>query len=94
LEEITTYKYFPSEAYLVERVLFILLHAPYEIQPYFIAESDSWRVHLRRIQTETQMEALKSKKIQAIKFKKIKQLVYQLIVKVEAKLRFELDSRF
>jgi hypothetical protein len=94
LEEITTYRYFPSEAYLVERVLFILLHAPYEIQPYFISESDSWRVHLRRIQTETQMEALKPKKIQAIKFKKIKQLVYQLIVKVEAKLRFELDSRF
>ncbi len=92
LELITTYSYFPSEAYLVERFLFILFHAPYEFQPYFLEENPDWRLYAEQLQ----VKVLESLECQTNKnrTRNCKNLVYSMLVKIESKLRYELDLRF
>jgi len=92
LEEITTYKYFPSEAYLVERVLFILLHAPYDFQSYFLNDSEAWKLKLNLLREERRN--FNRTKVNPPQFLKVRTHLYSLLVKIEAKIRFELDSRF
>ena len=94
LSEITTYKFFPAEAYLVERFLYILLHAPYDFQPYFYEESKNWQMQLRQLSDEKMKETEKSRMFSGRKFERLRNFAYDLLVRLESKIRFELDSHF
>ena len=91
LEEISTYKYFPSEAFLVERILFTLFNAPYEFQHYFLNGSEEWQEQLEAFANKRM--AIESRKKNVARLKS-RSYLYKFVAKLESKLRFELDSRF
>jgi hypothetical protein len=91
LEEISTYKFFPSEAFLVERILFTLFNAPYEFQYYFLNGSEEWQEQLESFLKKRM--ATKSREKNVTRLKSNRHL-YKFVAKLESKLRFELDSRF
>ena len=91
LEEISTYKYFPSEAFLVERILFTLFHAPYEFRHYFLNDSEEWKEQLDIFSSKRIGKEVRKKNRAKLKSSRY---LYRFVAKLESKLRFELDSRF
>ncbi len=91
LLKISTYSYFPPEAYLVERVLFTLFHSPFQFNTHFKSEESldhELKIREKRNSRKRRMIAKRYRVFPRNGF------LYKAYFKFLSKYRFEITSRY
>jgi hypothetical protein len=91
LLEISTYSYFPPEAYLVERALFTLLNSPFRFRHHFDSKI-LLDQELARILKQQSRKMILAK--QRNRFLNRNGIVFKIYFKILSKYRFEITSRY